>query len=925
MIALGLAAASLSFAAGAAAAPMTFIVNTTSDTNDAACDATHCSLREAIAAANANVGMDTIAFNIPGAGPHSIAPTSALPTLTDPVVIDGYTQPGAMPNTNALGAINAVVKIELNGTNAGAGADGLRITAGDSTVRGLAINRFVRQSFSGGRGIALLERGGNKIEGNFVGTNVTGTTALGNGAGGVYAGNNSGSNTIGGTTPAARNLTCGNRDGIDLDAGGNIVQGNLIGTNSSGTADLGNTEDGIEISASANNTVGGTTAAARNVIAGNGRNGISIALNGASGNVVAGNFIGTDVSGTVALPNDEDGIEIGARNNTVGGTATGAGNLVSGNGEHGIAIGNVFEVASGNLVQGNLIGTDVSGASAVGNSSHGVLVTAPTCVIGGGEVGARNVISGNSGSGIYVTETSARDNQMSGNLIGRNAANTGALGNGGHGIALIGSGPNTIGGGFNPANANVIAHNSGDGIAITFANGACIRKGISENSIFENGGLGIDLEDDGVTPNDTGDGDTGANEHQNYPVLTSAVVSGGSVTIKGTLNSKPNTNYRIEFFSNAACDPSGFGEGQTFLSSANVTTDSNGNATIDSSFASSVAAGSVVAATATDPLDNSSEFSQCVTVTAPAATPTPTPTATATPTPTATVTPTPTATATPAPSATTTPSPTASPTPAPSPTPLQLLNIATRLRVQTGENVLIGGLIVTGSAPKKVIIRAIAPSLSDVFDGVLADTTLELYESETLLAENNNWKDTQQAEIEETTIPPNHDLESAIVYTLQPGSYTAVMSGKDGRTGIGVVEVYDLDQAASSKLANIASRGLVERGENVMIGGLIVGGNGTEDARILLRAIGPSLAKGGVAGALQDPTLELRDANGELLRENDNWRESQEDEIEATTIPPSDDAESAIIATLPPGNYTAIVRGKNGTAGVGLVEVYNVQ
>ena len=252
------------------------------------------------------------------------------------------------------------------------------------------------------------------------------------------------------------------------------------------------------------------------------------------------------------------------------------------------------------------------------------------------------------------------------------------------------------------------------------------------------------------------------------------------------------------------------------------------------------------------------------------------------------------------------------------------MNIATRLRVQTGENVLIGGVIVRGTEPKKVIIRAIGPSLSEVFDGALRDTTLELYQDETLLAENDNWKDSQQQEIEETTIPPGDELESAIVRTLAPGFYTAVMAGKNAAEGIGVIEVYDLDQTANSQLANIASRGFVEGGDDVMIGGLIVGGTGTENARILLRAIGPSLGKAGIAGALQDPTLELRNENADLVRENDNWQESQQTEIEATTIPPSDPAEAAIIASLPSGNYTAVVRGKNNSAGVGLVEVYNV-
>ena len=254
----------------------------------------------------------------------------------------------------------------------------------------------------------------------------------------------------------------------------------------------------------------------------------------------------------------------------------------------------------------------------------------------------------------------------------------------------------------------------------------------------------------------------------------------------------------------------------------------------------------------------------------------------------------------------------------------QLLNIATRMKVETGDNVLIGGLIVSGTDPKRVIIRAIGPSLSQVLDGALADPVLELYQGDTLLASNDNWQESQQAEIEATTIPPTDESESAIVYDLAPGSYTAVMSGKDGGTGIGVIEAYDLDQAANSKLANISSRGFVQSGDDVMIGGLIAGGNGGADTRVLIRAIGPSLASAGIADALQDPTLELRDANGELLIENDNWQGFQQGEIEATTIPPANAAESAIVATLLPGNYTAIVRGKNDTSGVGVVEVYNL-
>jgi hypothetical protein len=266
------------------------------------------------------------------------------------------------------------------------------------------------------------------------------------------------------------------------------------------------------------------------------------------------------------------------------------------------------------------------------------------------------------------------------------------------------------------------------------------------------------------------------------------------------------------------------------------------------------------------------------------------------------------------------------------PTPATLLNISTRMRVLTGDQVLIAGFIITGNAPKKVIIRGIGPSLNGV--GVtLSDPTLELHHGSTTLATNDNWKindqtgQSQQAEIEATTIPPKNDLESAIVMTLSPGAYTAILAGKNGGTGVGLVEVYDLDQAANSQLANISTRGFVDTGNNVMIGGLIVGGGGGT-ARVIARALGPSVP---AAGVLSDPTLELHNGSGTTIATNDNWKindqtgQSQQAEIEATTIPPKNDLESALVATLAPGNYTAIVRGKNNTSGVGLVEVYNLQ
>jgi hypothetical protein len=254
----------------------------------------------------------------------------------------------------------------------------------------------------------------------------------------------------------------------------------------------------------------------------------------------------------------------------------------------------------------------------------------------------------------------------------------------------------------------------------------------------------------------------------------------------------------------------------------------------------------------------------------------------------------------------------------------RLLNIATRMRVQAGDNAIIGGFIITGNDPKKVIIRGIGPSLAQFFAGTLANPRLELLQGNTSLANNDDWK-TSQAEVQATGIPPGNDLESAIVQTLNPGAYTAILRGSGNSTGIGVVEVYDLNQAANSKLANIATRGFVETGNNVMIGGLIVGPAGGTSIKVVVRAIGPSLVNFGIAGSLQEPTLELVSANGTIIRFNNNWQDSQKAEIESFNLGPSDTRESALVETVAPGNYTAIVRGAGNTTGVALVEVYNVQ
>jgi hypothetical protein len=232
--------------------------------------------------------------------------------------------------------------------------------------------------------------------------------------------------------------------------------------------------------------------------------------------------------------------------------------------------------------------------------------------------------------------------------------------------------------------------------------------------------------------------------------------------------------------------------------------------------------------------------------------------------------------------------------------------------------VLIAGFFITGTQLKKIIVRALGPLLP--VNENLADPTLELHDSTgALVAANDNWRDTQQDGLKETTIPPTNDYDSAIVKSLNPGAYTAILAGKGVTTGIGLVEVYDLDRTVDSKLANIATRGFVGQNDNVLIGGAIVLGTGS--TTVLFRALGPTLA--GVPNALQNPTLELHDSQGGTIF-NDDWQDSQAAAIQATTIPPTDPREAAILRQLTPGAYTAIVRGKNNSTGVALIEAYQI-
>jgi outer membrane protein assembly factor BamB len=321
-------------------------------------------------------------------------------------------------------------------------------------------------------------------------------------------------------------------------------------------------------------------------------------------------------------------------------------------------------------------------------------------------------------------------------------------------------------------------------------------------------------------------------------------------------------------------------------------------------------------------------------VTTPTPTPpaTPSPTATHTPTPTPPATPTPpTTTPTPTPVGTPSPTPTAAPssTPVATPTPAaQALNLSTRMKILTGANVGIGGFIITGTGPKHLLLRAIGPSLTGSgVPNALADPVLELHGPGAFVTvTSDNWRDdpAQETLIIASGIAPTNDLESAIDAILNPGTYTAIVSGKDNTTGVGLVEVYDLSPAAPAKLANISTRAFVGSGSDVVIAGFILGGNNGND-RIAVRGIGPSLTAAGVPDALADPILELRNGNGVLLASNNDWQDNpvQASELIAAGLAPTNDLESGIATTLPPGTYTALLAGLNDGTGVGLVEVYD--
>jgi CSLREA domain-containing protein len=576
----------------------TIMVNSTADPGNGVCDATECTLREALTDANLFADTNTITFNIPGTGVHSIQPATQLPTITNPVIIDGTTQPGYA----------GTPLIELRGADGSfTPANGLVITAGGSTVKGLAVNRF------GDSGITISGAGGNTITASFIGTNPDGSTAPGGGFLGGILIDNASNNVIGGTGAGDGNLISGNNNGVVIqgaNASGNQVMGNRIGTNAAGTAALPNVNDGILIRNSAHdNVIGGTSVGAGNLISGNSRSGILLAVN-ATANRIEGNFIGTDITGTAALANgtaasgttNNNGVETDATasGNTIGGTNGAAQNVISGNAKTGVWLN-----SQNNTVRGNLIGVNKDGAAALPNQEFGITT------MGGSNSLIGNVISGNGQGGISLY---SNNNTVQGNFIGTDATGTLNLKNTVAGIDVGGS-SNTIGG-TSAGQANIIAFNgnnsSAPGIGVQTS---AVGNRINGNRIFSNAGLGIDLLPGGVTANDTGDADNGANKLQNFPVLSAAQFWSGSLNISGTFNSSASQSYRIEFFDNTACHSSGYGQGETYLGFTNVTTNGTGNATINTSIPANIPAGHAITATATDPQGNTSEFSACQNVT----------------------------------------------------------------------------------------------------------------------------------------------------------------------------------------------------------------------------------------------------------------------------------------------------------------------
>ncbi len=673
----------------------TFTVTTFSDSGSG-------SLREAITLANLFPDADVITFNLP-VGIDFVLLTSPLPAIINPVSIFGETQPDSFCNSDL--PQDTKVGVRLLGGAAGAGAVGFDIRSNNVRVTGFSVEGFSSHGIviqdaddaliacnfigtnkagtaaaaNGGSGIRMFMSAnlplrnqivanvlsGNlshgieissssqiTIEKNVIGTDLSGSVAIKNGGNGIYLAGASGSNS---RIAIRGNVVSGNAlNGILVESSlNNTIQGNKVGTNISGTAVLANlASHGIFLNNSSNNTIGGSSDPLINVISGNQGYGLILFGSSSNNNVVSGNLIGTDISGTLALPNNFGGVVLttNATQNTI------SGNLISGNTLTGIDV----IAANNNQITSNLIGFKLNGAQALANGGHGINVAAGST---GNYLGS-NVVSGNSLVGIQVS--GAPTNTLDSNYIGINITGTAALPNGSDGILLKSGASNNL------IRLNYVAGNLGNGVSIDSANNnqifrnriglgigsvalgnqaagvlivnsannkigdltqlpnfiayntkgiwvnnpSSVGNPIAANYIYSNTGLGIDLSPTGVTPNDLGDADSGPNNLQNYPVLTSAVSSGTSTVVTGTLNSTPSTPFVIEFFSNATVDGDGICEGAPFLGSVYVTTTVSGDVSFSTTLPSIVPVGYKLSATARNlNTTDTSEFSACTTVT----------------------------------------------------------------------------------------------------------------------------------------------------------------------------------------------------------------------------------------------------------------------------------------------------------------------
>ncbi len=513
----------------------------------------------------------------------------------DGVEIGNSTTTGNVVQGNYIGT-------DVTGTlDLGNSDDGIQIFNGATlnTIGGTTAGARNIISGNDGEGIDIFDvtTSNNTIQGNYVGLDATGTADLGNTNQGILIDTQATNNTIGGAVAGAGNVISGNDAGgiiIGTDADGTTIQGNIIGLNAAGTGTIANTGDGITLS-SDTSQVGGTTALERNIISGNTDDGIQVA---GTGNIIEGNYIGTDITGTVDLGNTDEGIELnGATNTIIGGSVVGARNVIAGNSSSGIR----DENSTGTIIKGNYIGVDASGTATISNS-FGIQTWGGSSngIIGGSGANEGNVIGGNVNQGILLYSSSGY--MVQGNYIGTDSTGTLDLGNLGNGIVISTSGTNHLIGGTGAGEGNVIAFNALDGI--TVSGSTATGNSILGNQIYSNTGLGIDLsggtEDGfGVTDNDTGDADTGANLLQNHPVLTAVNTTGSSVSITGTFNSMVSTTFRVEFYSSATADGAGYGEAERYLGFATVSTDGSGNATINETQSWVVASGEYVTATAT--------------------------------------------------------------------------------------------------------------------------------------------------------------------------------------------------------------------------------------------------------------------------------------------------------------------------------------